>query len=107
MYDSHDSHGHKGETKLAGIVYLHDISLTHMLGPILKSLDVFQKLCGKDILKCVVLCMTKWLDIYEEDGEKQTEQFKESHWKKMIEGGSTLHKWGFSEICLGCDCTNY
>ena len=72
MYDSRDSHGHKGETKLTDIVYLHDISLTHMLGPISKSLDVFQKLCGTDALKRVVLCTTKWSDTYQEDGEKRT-----------------------------------
>ena len=42
MYDS-------GETKLAGIVYLHDISLSRM-EPIFRSLVVFQKLCGKDAL---------------------------------------------------------
>ena len=97
MYDSRDRHGHKGETKLAGIVYLHDISLSRMLGPISKSLDVFQKLCGKDALKRVVLCTTKWSDTFQEDGEKRTAQFKESHWKKMIEGGSTLRKFEDSQ----------
>ena len=55
MYDSGESHGHKGETKLAGIVYLHDISLTRMLGSTLKDLDIFQKLCGEGALKRVVL----------------------------------------------------
>ena len=90
MYDPRDSHGHKGETKLAGIVYLHDISLTRMLGSTLKNLETFQNLCGKGALKRVVLCTTKWSDIYEEEGERRIEQLKGGHWKEMIEGGSTV-----------------
>ena len=94
MYDSRDSHGRKGETKLAGIVYFHDISLTRMLGStLMKKLDVFQKLCGEDPLKRVVLCTTKWSDIYQADGEKRVEALEENYWKEMIGGGSTVHKF--------------
>ena len=89
MYDS-------GETKLAGIVYLHDISLSRM-EPIFRSLVVFQKLCGKDALKRVVLCTTKWSDIFREEGESRTEQLKEGHWKEMIEGGSTVRRFEDSQ----------
>ena len=97
MYDSQDNHGHKGATKLAGIVYLHDISLTRMLESISKSLDVFQKMCGKDALKRVILCTTKWSDIYQEDGEKRIEQLKEMRWKEMIKAGSTVRKFEDSQ----------
>ena len=97
MYDSQDSHGRKGETKLAGIVYLHDISLTRMLGSTLKNLDVFQKLCGKDALKRVVLCTTMWSDICEEEGERRAEQLKEIYWKEMTEGGSIVRKFEDSQ----------
>jgi len=97
MYDSRDSHGHKGETKLAGIVYLHDISLSRMLESTRKNLDVFQKLCGEDALKRVVLCTTKWSDVYQEDGERRTEQLKENDWKEMIKGGSTVREFEDSQ----------
>ena len=97
MYDPQDAHGHKGETRLAGIVYLHDISLTRMLGSTRKNLDVFQKLCGKDALQRVVLCTTKWSDIYQEDGDKRTKQLKENYWKEMIDGGSTVRKFEDSQ----------
>ena len=100
-YDSR----HKGETKLAGIVYLHDISVPRMPGPISKSLVVFQKLCGKGALNRVVLCTTKWSDkvvgfgsdIHQEKAERRTELLKESHWKEMIQSGSTLHKFEDSQ----------
>ena len=97
MYDFRDSDGHKGKTKLAGIVYLHDISLTRMLGSTRKNLDVFQKLCGKDALQRVVLCTTKWSDIYQNDGEKRIKQLKENYWKEMIQGGSTVCRFEDSQ----------
>ena len=97
MYDSRDSHGH-GETKLAGIVYLHDISLSRMQEPISKSFVVFRSLCGKDALKHVVICTTKWSTISkEEEAESRTEQLKEKYWKEMIEGGSIVHKFQDSQ----------
>jgi hypothetical protein len=92
----YDSYGRKGETKLAGIVYLHDISLSRFEST-RKTLDVFQKLCGEDALKRVVFCTTKWSDIYEEDGERRTGNLKESYWKEMIESGSTVHKFEDSQ----------
>ena len=95
MYDSRDSHGHKGETKLAGIAYLHDISIPR---PTSKSLLVFRSLCGKDALKHVVICTTMWSTILtEEEGESRTELLKEQHWKEMIEGGSTVRKFEDSQ----------
>ena len=97
MYDSRDSHGYKGATKLAGIVYFHDISLTRMLGSTLKDLDVFQKLCRKDALKHVVLCTTSWKEVYQEEGEKRIEQLREICWKTMAAGGSTIHQFEDSQ----------
>ena len=47
-----------------------------MLGSTRKNLDVFQKLCGEEPLKRVVLCATKWSDIQQEEGERQTERLK-------------------------------
>ena len=82
------------ETKLAGIVYLHDISLTRMLGSTLKNLDVFQKLCGEDVLRRVVICTTKWSDVYEEEGKRRIEQLQEIYWKEM---GSAVCKFEESQ----------
>ena len=59
---------------------------TRMLGPISQSLDIFQKLCGEGALKRVVLCTTKWSEIYQEEGEKRAEQLKEIYWKEMLDG---------------------
>ena len=91
IYHSQDSHG---ETKLAGVVYLHEISLTRVLELNLgKDLDVCQKLCGKDGLMRVVLCTTKWSDIYQEEGERRTKQLEEIYCKARIKGGLTVRKF--------------
>ena len=99
MYDSRDSHGHEGDPKLAGIVYLHDISISRMREEISKSLAVFRSLCGQDALKHVVICTTQWSTILKEvkEQESRTEQLKEEHWKDMIAGGSTVRKFELSQ----------
>ena len=100
MYDSCDSHGHKGKTKLAGIVYFHDMSLTRiMLGSTLKNLDVFRKLRERPSKVCGSLHDKSgqiW-DIQQEEEERQTEQLKQIHWKEIIDGGSTIRKFEDSQ----------
>ena len=100
MYDSCDSDGHKEKTMLAGIVYFHDMSLTRItLGSTLKNLDVFQKLrerrseaCGSSHNKS-----GRIRDIQQEEEERQTERLKNIHWKKIIDGRSTVHKFEDSQ----------
>ncbi|KAF9464788.1 hypothetical protein BDZ94DRAFT_1351378 [Collybia nuda] len=46
--------------KLAGVIYLHDISKPCILGSIHKNFQVFHKLCGDNALLGVILGMMKW-----------------------------------------------
>lgn len=46
--------------KLAGMIYLHRITNPRMGGSALKNIRVFEKLCGKDGLKNIVLATTLW-----------------------------------------------
>ena len=83
------------EMNLAGIVYLHDISLPRFTGSILKNLDMFKKLCGDDALRNVVLGTTKWSLINrQETGEKREQQLRDSFWKDMINHGSVIRRVG-------------
>ncbi|KAG6899038.1 hypothetical protein C0993_001488 [Termitomyces sp. T159_Od127] len=75
---------------LAGVIYLHEISQTRMLGTARKNLDMFNKLIGHDATKNVVLATTKWGDIPEAVGIRREEQLKDRHWKGMIDLGATL-----------------
>ncbi|GLB39700.1 putative 50S ribosome-binding GTPase [Lyophyllum shimeji] len=79
--------------KLSGVIYLHEISQTRMLGTSLKNLDMFNKLCGDDGMKNVILATTKWSEVLPEVGARRELQLKDMHWKPMIELGSQLRRF--------------
>ncbi|KAH7905041.1 P-loop containing nucleoside triphosphate hydrolase protein [Hygrophoropsis aurantiaca] len=78
------------DMKLAGVIYLHGISQTRMLGTSLKNLSMFRKLCGNDALKNIILATTKWGDIEDEAGLSREEQLRSTFWKDMIGHGSRM-----------------
>ncbi|KAF5384212.1 hypothetical protein D9615_003459 [Tricholomella constricta] len=84
---SYDAH-----MKLAGIVYLHEISQGNM-PPVQKNLDLFSKICGPKAIKNVVLTTTKWEDVSDELGLRRETQLKDQYWKSMLEHGSKLHRF--------------
>jgi len=81
------------EMKLAGVIYLHEISQTRMLGTTLKNLKMFHKLCGEDALSSVVLGTTKWSEVNEAVGDDRLKQLENNFWKEMIQGGSKVFKF--------------
>lgn len=78
---------------LAGVIYLHEISQTRMLGSSRKNFTMFNKLCGVDAAKSVVLVTTKWTHVESGVGVKREKQLSETHWKSMIEQGSGLGRF--------------
>jgi len=78
--------------KLAGIIYLHEISQGTM-PPVQKNLDMFKKLCGPGAIKNVVLATTKWSDVPKEVAERREKQLKDQYWKDMLDRGSRLHRF--------------
>ncbi|KAG6918826.1 hypothetical protein DXG01_011229 [Tephrocybe rancida] len=83
---------YEANMKLAGIVYLYDISHTRWERSSGKSFNLFEKLCGQSAMKKVVLATTMWDKVNPEDGERREEELKDDIWKDMIEHGSTLHR---------------
>ncbi|KAH7905077.1 P-loop containing nucleoside triphosphate hydrolase protein [Hygrophoropsis aurantiaca] len=83
---------------VAGVVYLHEITQTRMLGTSRKNLTMFQKLCGDEGLKNVILVTTKWTSLPDENsGVKREEQLKNTFWKDMIDQGSKIAR--FHDTC--------
>ncbi|KAF8183961.1 P-loop containing nucleoside triphosphate hydrolase protein [Pholiota molesta] len=80
--------------KLGGVIYLHDITQTRMLGTTRRNLDMFQKLVGKDALKCVVLATTKWNLVDARIGTERQKQLKDQFWKRMVDAGSQIIRVG-------------
>ena len=89
----HHDNSYNSEMKLGGVIYLYDISLSSMLGTTRKNLEVFQKLCGDDAFRSVILGTTMWSDISETDGEMRTQQLCEIYWRDMLDHGSKVFKF--------------
>ncbi|KAG6915204.1 hypothetical protein DXG01_012701, partial [Tephrocybe rancida] len=79
--------------KLAGIIYLHDISQEATTVPRVHiKLDMLSKLGGPGATKNVVLATTKWGNVREIDG-KRREVSLEHHWKDMLGSGSLMFRY--------------
>ncbi|KAG6842248.1 hypothetical protein C0991_000218 [Blastosporella zonata] len=76
--------------KLAGVVYLHEISQPRMMGAPRRNLEMFRELCGKKAVGNVVLATTKWEEVSVELGERRERQLQENYWKHMLELGSQM-----------------
>ncbi|KAG6833285.1 hypothetical protein H0H87_009460, partial [Tephrocybe sp. NHM501043] len=77
--------------KLAGIIYLHEISQGNM-SPVRRNLDTFSKLCGPSAIKNVVLATTKWGDIPQPLGDEREKLLRDHHWKDMLDHGSVMFR---------------
>jgi hypothetical protein len=85
---------YSADTKLGGLIYLHDISLPRMKGTSLRNLEVFKKLCGDRALRSVVLGTTKWTELESHSvGEQRLTELRDKYWLEMIERGSIVHNF--------------
>ena len=76
--------------KLGGIIYLHDIFRTRMLGSNRQNLVVFQDLCGNKALSSVIIGITNSGDIPQEVSEKRRDGLSSTFWTGMIEAGARV-----------------
>ncbi|KAG6912003.1 hypothetical protein DXG01_000251 [Tephrocybe rancida] len=76
--------------KLAGVVYLHEISQPRMMGAPRRNLEMFRELCGYEAVRNVVLATTKWEEVSLELGNRREQQLRENYWKHMLELGSQM-----------------
>ena len=78
--------------KLAGVIYLHDITQTQMRGTIQRNLNTFGKLVGDKALGAVVLGTTKWDLADPLVARRRQTELADSYWKEMSDAGSTIVK---------------
>ena len=79
--------------KVAGVIYLHEISQTRMHGTSRRNLVVFSRLCGDSALDKVILATTKWNKVEEGEGTERELDLRGMFWKKMISQGSTMFRF--------------
>jgi len=87
------AHSYNENMKLAGVIYLHEISQTRMLGSSRKNFMMFNRLSGDRAARVVVLATTKWDDVPEDVGKRREDQLTQTHWKKMIGQGSQIRRF--------------
>ncbi|KAF3911197.1 hypothetical protein AA313_de0209992 [Arthrobotrys entomopaga] len=79
--------------KLKGIIYLHRISDTRYQSSAIKTLQMFQKICGTSAMKNVMLCTTRWDGVGATLGAKREKQLKDDFWAYMVHNGSTMTRF--------------
>jgi hypothetical protein len=75
---------------IAGLIYLHDITHTRMLGTARKNFTIFQKLCGEDAFKNITLIMTNWVQVEEALRKQREKQLCDIYWNDMLGRGSSV-----------------
>ncbi|KAF9538796.1 hypothetical protein CPC08DRAFT_701100 [Agrocybe pediades] len=73
---------------LGGVIYLHDISSDSFSGTARRTLDMFNLLCGNDVLEKVIIGTTKWRRTTAEIEAKHEKELKEVHWRPILEKGA-------------------
>ena len=76
--------------KLAGFIYVHEITQTRMFGAARENLETFKKICGDEALRNVVLGTTKWDQVKLEKGQQREQELENTYWKEMIQQGSVI-----------------
>ncbi|PUU76907.1 P-loop containing nucleoside triphosphate hydrolase protein [Tuber borchii] len=79
---------------LSGIIYLHRITDVRMDGSSVKYVKMFQKLCGPDALKNVLLTTTRWSDVTQEQGESREGDLQGGDfWGGLITEGAAVARF--------------
>ncbi|KAG6842859.1 hypothetical protein H0H87_009833, partial [Tephrocybe sp. NHM501043] len=89
-YDAH--------MKMAGVIYLHDISSKRWQGSMARNFEVFEKLCGQAASRKVVLVTTMWGGVSKEKEEEREQELKQEYWKDMIKNGSAVHRGNLDQM---------
>lgn len=86
---------YKQQIRLSGIIYLHRITDNRMQGSARKNLFMFNKLCGRNALRNVILATTMWERLSDEDiGVKHEKELVETEdfWGFMVRQGSQVRR---------------
>ncbi|KAG2336079.1 hypothetical protein BDR05DRAFT_165199 [Suillus weaverae] len=83
---------YRKKTTIAGIIYLHEISLTRYAYS-KAVIDIINRLCGDGSLTNVILATTKWDDVQVEAEGQQREKQLQVRWKHMLDHGSTMTRF--------------
>ncbi|KAL4062282.1 hypothetical protein V8B97DRAFT_1878072 [Scleroderma yunnanense] len=80
------------ESRLTGLIYVHRISDTRVGGTSHRNLRMFQKLCGDESLKNVVIVTTMWDKVTTEEGKQREQELMSSDnlFRPLLDKGATM-----------------
>ncbi|KAJ6111400.1 P-loop containing nucleoside triphosphate hydrolase [Penicillium sp. IBT 18751x] len=84
------------EWRIAGVIYVHDITQAKMKGSGMKNLRMFEKVVGKDQVSNCCLVTSKWSLQRHEDLEAHEAELKAKFWKPLLERGARMERFGDS-----------
>jgi len=64
-----------------------------MAGSPLKNLRMFEKLCGKESLRNIILTTTMWDEVTKEEGGEREKELQSIYWRTMINQGSITRRF--------------
>jgi GTPase Era involved in 16S rRNA processing len=89
----HLAESYKRGIKLCGIIFIHRITDNRIGGVSRQNIRMFEKLCGFDVMKNVILVTNMWGDLpSQQAGEKREAQLKsdDAFFKQMVARGAEL-----------------
>ncbi|KAI4852928.1 hypothetical protein E4T44_01167 [Aureobasidium sp. EXF-8845] len=83
---------------LSGIIYFHQMNHRCLKGTSLRTFNIFQRLCGDNALKNIVLATSLWDWIFMEEEcnvnfVEQEQELISNLWSRMITGGSRVRRY--------------
>ncbi|KAH7910732.1 P-loop containing nucleoside triphosphate hydrolase protein [Hygrophoropsis aurantiaca] len=82
--------------KLAGVLYLYNIAIPRFTGTTRKTLELFQKLCGDDACRGVILVTTHWAKCDPQQGQSREDELSTSFFSNMLDHGATCTRFDLS-----------
>ncbi|KAJ2915307.1 hypothetical protein MD484_g5110, partial [Candolleomyces efflorescens] len=83
------SFSYDNKTKIAGLIYLHNITQKKMSGSTRLNYEVFHRICGEAAMERVVMTTTHWDSILPTSGEDREREL-EVFWKDILSEGAQL-----------------
>lgn len=77
--------------KVAGIIYLHDISQFRISGSVRKNLEMFRFLCGEKAISRVILVTSKWDIAGVAAGKERQAELEQDFWHGVMALGARSH----------------
>ena len=84
------------ENDLAGVIFLYRISDNRVSGSLLKDLRLFEAVCGKDMMKNVVISTTMWTITPKDAALRRQTELETNYFKDMLGSGCKLEIFGDS-----------